>query len=165
LLAKGDASGNVVTTPVDAESSPKVELDTSVEDQGLPICGSCNKRLSFPFWYCIFCSDDLFICNACDEAGVLDLERDFEKHTEEHHLIRCFAPEKKDDDALPTEQRLTAIEGRLDGMQTQLQTQLDVLTGRMGVLTGQIGDLHTRMGNIEQLLLKLAGESGSAASS
>jgi hypothetical protein len=61
------------------------------------------------------------------------------KHTEEHRLIRCVAPEKTDDRATQTEQRLTSIEGRLDGMQTQLN------------------DLDACMGNIEQLLHRLLG--------
>jgi hypothetical protein len=95
--------------------------------------------------------DDLYICNACDAAGVPDLVRSSGKHTEKHHLIRCLAPQKADGKASPTEQRLTAIEGRLDGM----QTQLDDLTGRMGDLTDRVGDLNTRMGNIEQLLHRL----------
>jgi len=69
-------------------------------------------------------------------------------HTEKHHLIRCLAPEKADGKASPTEQRLTSIEGCLDGM----QTQLDGLTGRMG-------DLNARMGNIERLLQRLVGAS------
>ena len=84
--------------------------------------------------------DNLYICDACDAEGVPDLMGNFGKHTMEHHLIRCLRTEKTDDDqASPTEQRLTSIEGRLDG----LQTQFDDLTGRMG--------------NIEQLLHKLVG--------
>jgi hypothetical protein len=39
--------------------------------------------------------------------------------------------------ALPTEPRLTLIEGRLDGM----QTRLDDLTGGMGDLNDYVGDL------------------------
>jgi hypothetical protein len=60
------------------------------------------------------------------------------KHTEEHHLIRCLAPEETDeeDEGSTTEQRLTSMEGRL-------QTHLDALNGRMG--------------NIEQLLHRLVG--------
>jgi len=61
------------------------------------------------------------------------------KHTEEHHLIRCLAPEKTDDNATTTEQRLTSIEGRLDGMHTQLN------------------DLNARMETIERLLQRLVG--------
>src|SRR5579863_10080092 len=34
-------------------------------------------------------SDDLFICDACDRAGVPDLTRSSGRHTEGHHLIRC----------------------------------------------------------------------------
>jgi hypothetical protein len=95
--------------------------------------------------------DDLFICDACDAEGVPDLVRSSERHTEDHHLIRCLAPsENAEDKVLPNEQRLTLIEGRLDGM----QTQLDDLTGRMGDLTN---DLNSRIGNIERLLQKVAG--------
>jgi hypothetical protein len=99
--------------------------------------------------------DDLYICDACDAEGVPDLMRSSGKHTEEHHLIRCLAPEKTDDKdkALPTEKRLTLIEGHLDDM----RTKLDDLTGRMGDLTGYIGDLNVRIGNIEQLLHRLVG--------
>lgn len=66
------------------------------------------------------------------------------KHTEEHHLIRCLAPEKYDDDnpATSTEERLMSIETRLDSMQTQFN------------------DLASRLGNIEQLLQNLAGIGG-----
>ena len=129
--------------------------------------------------------DDLYICNGCDAEGVPDLMRSSGKHTEDHHLIRCLAPEKNDDDdkdkGFPTEQRLTSMEGRLDGMQTQLDDlsgrvgdltgrmgdltgrvgdltgRVEDLTGRMGDLTGHIGDLNARIGNIEHLLLRLVG--------
>jgi hypothetical protein len=94
--------------------------------------------------------DHLYICDACDTEGVPDLCRSSGKHTAEHHLIRCLVPEADDEDKTsPTEQRLTSIEGRLDGLQTHLQTQLDDLTGRIG--------------NIERLLHKLVGASESPA--
>ncbi len=96
-------------------------------------------------------SDDLYICDACDTVGVTDLVRRSEKHTEDHHLIRCLAPEKNNANASPTERRLTSIEGHLNGV----QTQLDDLTGRVGDLTDRMGDLHARIGNIEQLLHRL----------
>lgn len=83
--------------------------------------------------------DNLYICDACDTEGVPDLTRRFGKHTAEHHLIRCLAPETDDED------KKTSIEGRLDS----LQTQLDDLTGRIG--------------NIERLLHRLVGASESPA--
>jgi hypothetical protein len=94
--------------------------------------------------------DNLYICDACDGEGVPDLTRSSGKHTEDHHLIRCLAPEKKDDTdkGSPTEQRLSTIESRLDGVQTQLDD-----------LAGSIGDVNARIGNIEQLLLRLIGAS------
>jgi hypothetical protein len=104
--------------------------------------------------------DDLFICNACDTEGVPELMRCSGMHTEEHHLIRCLAPKKVDDNNTPaTEERLTSIESRLDGMQT-----------RFDDLNDRIGDITSRMGNIEQLLRTLAriggggsgGEGGAA---
>jgi len=96
--------------------------------------------------------DDFYICEGCDAEGVPDVMRSSGKHTEEHHLIRCLAPEKTDDEekASLTEQRLTSMEGLL-------QTQLDDLTGRIGELTGHFGDLNARIVNIEQLLHRLLG--------
>ena len=35
----------------DEETRP----DEQVRDPSLPTCGKCTGRLSFPFWYCIFC--------------------------------------------------------------------------------------------------------------
>lgn len=104
--------------------------------------------------------DDLYICDTCDAAGVPDLMRSSGKHTEIHHLIRCLAPENVDGKASPTEQRLTSIEGCIDGMQTQLDDltgRMGDLTGRMGDLTDRVGDLNAHMGNIEQLLQRLVG--------
>jgi hypothetical protein len=117
--------------------------------------------------------DDLYICDACDADGVPELTRSSGKHTEEHHLIRCLAP---DEDEASTDHRLTLIEGRLDGLQTQLNVltsrmgdltgrvgeltgHTGDLTGRIGDLTGHIGDLNVRIGNIEQLLQRLVGAS------
>jgi hypothetical protein len=112
--------------------------------------------------------DGLYICDACDADGVPDLTRSSGKHTEEHHLIRCLAPDDEDE-ASSTDHRLTLIEGRLDGLQTQLNDltgrvgdltgRTGDLTGRIGDLTGHIGDLNARIGNIEQLLHRLIGAS------
>ena len=124
----------------------------------------------------VLLSDDLYICDTCDADGVPDLTRSSGKHTEEHHLIRCLAPDDEDEDS--TDHRLTLIEGRLDGLQTQLNDltgrmgdltgkvgdlsgRTEDLTGRIGDLTGHIGDLNVRIGNIEQLLHRLIESSES----
>ena len=116
--------------------------------------------------------DDLYICDGCDAEGVPDLMRSSGKHTEEHHLIRCLAPEKTDDkDKAVTEQRLTSMEGRLqtqlddltghvgdlNGRMGDLTGRVEDLTSRIGDLTGHFGDLSSRIGNIEQLLQRLLG--------
>jgi hypothetical protein len=59
------------------------------------------------------------------------------KHIEDHHLIRCLAPEE-DDDTSSTERRLISLEDRLTNMQSQFD------------------DLTSRIGNMEQLLHRLA---------
>jgi hypothetical protein len=59
--------------------------------------------------------------------GVPDLMRESGKHTEEHHLIRCLAPEKAKETPPSTEQRFASLEKRLDNM----QTRLDDLSGKM----------------------------------
>ena len=108
-----------------------------------------------------FISDDLFICDACDRAGVPDLMRSSGKHTEDHHLIRCRAPEKKNDDtSSSTEQRLLSVEGRIDGM----QAQLDDLTRCTGDLNGRVGDLAGRLGDQNGLIGELTGTIGALTS-
>jgi hypothetical protein len=126
----------------------------------LPTCGACDGPLSFPFWGCIFCKGqsldevvlsrvnthvpsvltDLFICDLCDTKGVSDLIFFSEKHTEEHHLIRCLAPEAKKAH-FSTEKRLTSLETRLDSH------------------SNDIHNLSGRIGNMQQLL-RPAGSSG-----
>jgi hypothetical protein len=80
-------------------------------------------------------SDELFICDSCDMEGAPDLIRASGEHTEEHHLIRCLAPER-------AEEAPSSLEKRLDDMQSQFN------------------DLSGRMGNIEQLLHRLAARIG-----
>ncbi|KAH8987709.1 hypothetical protein EDB83DRAFT_2535566 [Lactarius deliciosus] len=121
--------------------NPDVLGDSAVEIKDLPLCGKCNGRLSFPFWYCIFCEDNLFLCDACDGKGVPDLMRSSGKHTEDHHFIRCLTPEKEDISS-STEQHLISLEDRLNNM----QSRFDDLSQ----------DLTCRIGNMEQLLHKLA---------
>jgi prefoldin subunit 5 len=73
--------------------------------------------------------------------GVPDLTRSSGEHTEEHHLIRCLAPEKAKEATSSTDQRLASLEKRLENIQMRFE------------------DIDSRMGNIEQLLHKLASKS------
>ncbi|KAI9438365.1 hypothetical protein H4582DRAFT_258574 [Lactarius indigo] len=115
---------------------------TQPEDNDPPSCGKCEGHLSFPCWYCIYCEDNLFLCDACDREGVPGLMRTFGKHTEDHHLIRCLEPVKEDEKLSSTEWRLISLEDRLNNM----QSRFDDLSQ----------DLTSRIGNIEQLLHKLS---------
>lgn len=63
-LGKGDdldnSNASLDCTKGGAETVNKTTPDAipgrlGVPDQDLPTCGKCNGRLSFPFWYCIFC--------------------------------------------------------------------------------------------------------------
>jgi hypothetical protein len=74
--------------------------------------------------------------------GVPDLKRASRKHTEEHHLIRCLAPEEAEEAPLSPDQRLVSLEKRLDDMQTQFN------------------ELSGRIGNMEQILYRLADRIG-----
>ncbi|KAI9464119.1 hypothetical protein BJY52DRAFT_887705 [Lactarius psammicola] len=114
------------------------EDGTQPQDSDPPSCSKCKGRLSFPCWYCVYCEDNLFLCDSCDREGVPDLVRSSGEHTEDHHLIRCMAPEEDDSGASSTERRLISLEDRLDSM----QSRFDDLTGRIG--------------NMEQLLHRLA---------
>ncbi|KAI9464114.1 hypothetical protein BJY52DRAFT_887425 [Lactarius psammicola] len=122
---------------------------TQPQDSDSPSCGKCKGYLSFPCWYCIYCGDNLFLCDACDREGVPELMRRFGKHTEDHHLIRCLAPEKDDDTLSSTEWPRISLEDRLNDM----QSRFDNMQSHLNEL-GQ--DLTSRIENIEQLLHRLA---------
>jgi hypothetical protein len=178
-LTSQDGTRDRAEAEDDASRDPTRGQD---QDGEFPTCGKCNGRLSFPCWYCIFCEggsdvsatgimltrrellcfilDDLFICDACDRDGVPDLMRSSGKHTEDHHLIRCRAPEKNDDTGSSTEQRLLSVEGRIDGM----QAQLDDLTRCTGDLNGRVGDLAGRLGDQNGLIGELTGTIGALTS-
>jgi hypothetical protein len=94
---------------------------------------SLRVLTSPPVPYRITLSDNLFICDSCDNNGVPDLMRSSGEHTEEHHLIRCLAPERAKEVVSSTEQRLMSLEGRFES-------------------------LDGRLGNIEQLLYRLASK-------
>jgi hypothetical protein len=84
------------------------------------------------------------------------------KHTEDHHLIHCLAPEKDDSALSSTERRLISLEDQLSHMQSRMQSQFDNMQSRLesrweSRFGGLIQDLTTRIGNMEQLLNKLAG--------
>lgn len=135
---------------------------TQPGDSNPPSCGKCTGRLSFPCWYCTKCegqswrsirsprvlmchftlSDNLFLCDVCDGEGVPELMRSSGKHTEDHHLIRCLAPEKHGDTLSSTERRLMSLEDQLHN----LHSRFDGLTQ----------DLAIRIGNMEQLFHRLA---------
>ncbi|KAN0140973.1 hypothetical protein V8E53_001417 [Lactarius tabidus] len=170
---KGEVAGPATRNQSNREPTPKETPAESVEDKDggaskgprdenpqdakqpqdsdLLSCNECGGRLSFPCWYCVYCKDDLFLCETCDRKGDLELMQGpgklgSGKHTEDHHLIRCLAPEKGDDALSSTERRLISLESRMG-------SQFDNMESRFGDL---IQDLASRIGNIEQLLHKLS---------
>jgi hypothetical protein len=154
------------------DSASQHSTEVPIQNENLPTCGNCKGRLTFPCWYCIFCKggfprmntatlnfegiivvlDDLFICAACDRAGVPMLKRSSGEHTEGHHLIRCQGPQIGRPTFSPTEQPLP-MEGRLSGM----EMQLDDLTRRMGDHNDRMGDLNERVGGMANLVGELTG--------
>ncbi|KAI9464118.1 hypothetical protein BJY52DRAFT_1414726 [Lactarius psammicola] len=123
-------------------------------DDDPPPCGNLkckgDGRHSFPCWYCIYCEDNLFLCDLYDRESVPDFNfmRGSGKHTEDHHLIRCLTPEKEEDTSSPTVWRLISLEDRLNSMQSLFDD-----------LTHLTQDLTSRMGNMEQLLHRIAAAS------
>ncbi len=60
--AKNDKPDDVLNTPDGTKGGAGIKSETALDtrqvqdqDQSLPTCGKCDGRLSFPFWYCIFC--------------------------------------------------------------------------------------------------------------
>ena len=139
------------------KKTPQGAEQAKEQDTDLPSCGQCKGFLTFPCWYCVKCEgqlssdalrivaeafypDDLFLCAACEAADVTpELMRSSGKHSEHHHLIRCQAPKKADEDeTFLSEQRRMSLEDRLITLEDRLN------------------NVHTRMDTIEELLRRLA---------
>jgi hypothetical protein len=100
--------------------------------------------------------EDLFLCEACEAGKACEVcelgeacwacevgkagerEGDLEltqgsgkpgpkKHTEDHHLIRCLAPEKDDDALSSTERSLISLESRFGGLIQDLTTRIETM--------------------------------------
>jgi len=108
---------------------------SAVQASDLPTCRKCEQRLFFPFWCCIFCRDDVFICDTCDQKGVPKIPMLLE-HTEEHHLIRCLAPRKDEGTTASVEQRLVALEGHLHNLCSRFETLEQLLHDIHGLTRG-----------------------------
>jgi hypothetical protein len=121
--------------------SPRVMRPTTLSED-LFLCEACEAdkvcevcELGEVCWACELGKAGK--SKAGDRLGECDLElmQGSGEHTEDHHLIRCLAPENDDDVLSSTERRLILLESRFGDL---------------------IQDLTTRIGNIEQLLHKLS---------
>jgi hypothetical protein len=62
MPTEGDELDSVPSPPDDTKGGAELEdknkrdaRQDQVKEESLPTCGKCKGRLSFPFWYCIFC--------------------------------------------------------------------------------------------------------------
>ncbi|KAI0044626.1 hypothetical protein FA95DRAFT_1496723 [Auriscalpium vulgare] len=122
-LAAGDAS-QLSKRLSTISKKPEVEPTA-------PKCGACKEPVTLPCWYCCKCTDDLYICNACDAKGVPKIEG-APGHSEEHFLVRAQAPEalKASDESKEnsTEQRLMSLEKRMENIEVLLQRLAEAST-------------------------------------
>ena len=137
------AEGAEGTPQEQEQETPQGSEQAEEQDSDLPLCGQCKGRLTFPCWYCVKCegqfsssalrilgataedflSDDLFLCDSCDGGDKTpELMRSSGMHTEHHHLIRCQALKKADEETVSTEQRLMLLEDRLNNMHSRIET-------------------------------------------
>ncbi|KAI0325467.1 hypothetical protein GY45DRAFT_1348843 [Cubamyces sp. BRFM 1775] len=82
-------------------------------------CVSCSSGVSYPCWYCIDCPADAstFVCVDCDEKNGGVTVGD---HLDTHSLVTCKLKVAEDDAEKNTEQRLSAVEGRLAELTAQM---------------------------------------------
>ncbi|OJT10257.1 hypothetical protein TRAPUB_13211 [Trametes pubescens] len=108
----------------DSESEPEPEKLT---------CVSCSATVSYSCWYCIDCpaESNVFVCQECDEKGGVDVG----DHKATHSLVHCKEKVEGDgggDAARNSEERLSAVEGKLAALSVQMERiekLLDSLAG------------------------------------
>ncbi|KAI0360921.1 hypothetical protein OH77DRAFT_1418971 [Trametes cingulata] len=94
------------------------------EDQGKKpaACVSCRSPVQRPYWYCIDCNSDTFVCEECDlnKGGVTA-----EGHVASHILLRCLPVPV--DTNVSVEERLSSLEARVASFTTRFDSLDDRL--------------------------------------
>ncbi|KAH9894903.1 hypothetical protein C8Q73DRAFT_644952 [Cubamyces lactineus] len=116
--------GTELKTETKKVEGPREEADAAGSGANAKVaaltCVSCSSVVSYPCWYCIDCPTDgnVFVCVDCDEKNGGVTVGD---HQDTHSLVTCKLKVVEDDTEKNTEQRLSAVEGRLAALTAQME--------------------------------------------
>ncbi|TFK63633.1 hypothetical protein BDN72DRAFT_308713 [Pluteus cervinus] len=118
------------------------------------ICICCLEPVTIPCWVCRMCSPNTFICNECEEGGkAAALET--HAHKLSHPLIRIGTTDPDspvDVDEPSIEERLVALEKKMDERTTQIERRVAQLETKM----------QEQLAGIESLLRQVVAHVGAA---
>ncbi|TFK62847.1 hypothetical protein BDN72DRAFT_929692 [Pluteus cervinus] len=135
------------------EEASSCEDDAS--EQTLEVCClCCLGPVAVPCWVCRVCVPDTFICRECEEKGVAPPKN--HTHSLIHSLIRIGTtnPDPRSmSDKLTLEERLVALDTKVDKGMTQLGERVNQLEAKVrGRLTQLESKIEEKFSVIESLL-------------
>ncbi|KAF9441858.1 hypothetical protein P691DRAFT_682710, partial [Macrolepiota fuliginosa MF-IS2] len=137
-----------------AESQSGLAQDTQgVNDHDTPrsssfelLCVCCGKPVAIPFWVCLTCTPETYICYDC-EQGKKPVKGEFGSgdHSSSHHLLRLhnleparFEREKVDPIVARVGSLEAAVNGRFEALESRVQARIAALETRIAGLETKI---------------------------
>ncbi|KAF7350881.1 Protein kinase domain-containing protein [Mycena sanguinolenta] len=144
-------SKDAQATPSRAAGAPqsKSHPTTSKSQIPQPRCCYCNEHVFHPFWVCVYCVPDTYICASCDAKGAVP-KHDGANPTHElsHPLVELF-----DNEPIPepvaTEVTLVELLKRVSGLETKLDTKIKALETKLETVETK---LECRLALLEAIL-------------
>jgi len=100
------------------------------------VCSSCKQDTKEHFWFCVDCSQDVFICRECDEQGRMVDSTSTRTHRSEHALVWCHFKHGVALTGVPHDldkllnDRLAPFDAKLDRLEAMLGTLLQNMSQR-----------------------------------
>ncbi|KAJ7034088.1 hypothetical protein C8F04DRAFT_956948, partial [Mycena alexandri] len=106
------------------------------------LCCCCGKPVSCPFWVCIYCVEDTYICVECDTKRLKPLPNNEDSHTLSHSLVEIFNS-KPISEPLTTNSKLAELESKvlsLDSRMAALEEKLETRFTSLDTVLQGIGE-------------------------
>ncbi|KAJ7762637.1 hypothetical protein B0H16DRAFT_1311844, partial [Mycena metata] len=111
------------------------------------LCCCCGKPVSCPFWVCIYCVEDTYICVDCDTKRLKPLPNNEDSHLLTHSLVEIFnsapisEPLTTDSKLAELESKVLSLDSRMAALEEKLESRF---TSLETVLTGIAEKLSSR---------------------
>jgi len=139
------------------------QTESDDTDSSSSSCVMCKTAITRPFFYCMECEDETFLCKECnykvekrqpwlfEHKPHSDPERPC-PHEWAHILVLVPAPHDEPTELIPT---ISDLSSRLDDVKSEMATHLTENSRIQDRLESRMGEITARMLGLESLLRRL----------